>query len=286
MGYASYSVSSRALRSEERGYATKSTYEIFKQRSINNAMNPYGVTLRESRDSQDHPNSIAVILALDETGSMGTVPHFLVKEGLPHMMEQILNTGIEDTQILFMGIGDHQCGDEAPLQIGQFETSDELLDKWLTDLYLEGGGGPNLGESYLLAWYFAAYHTSIDCFEKRNEKGFLFTIGDEPTLKKLSKHEVATIMGPGQYADFTAAQLLDKANEKYHCFHIHIRQTNAGSMQSTMDEWRQMMGDHLIVADRKEEVATIIANIITRYHKPAQSAGVPEQSNPETSILL
>ena len=85
---------------------------------------------------------------------MGHVPHALVQDGLPHIMETILKKGVEDPQVLFLAIGDHTC-DEAPLQVGQFESSDELLDRWLTDVYLEGHGGGNDGESYMLAWYFA-----------------------------------------------------------------------------------------------------------------------------------
>jgi hypothetical protein len=154
MGHGGYSSDDRYTRAVSSGFYKKSTREIFKQRNINNGMNPHGVTLRESRDSDEHPNSVPIIIALDETGSMGTVPHFLVKDGLPNMMDKIIKAGVADPQVLFLGIGDHEC-DEAPLQVGQFESSDELLDKWLTDIYLEGRGGGNYGESYLLAWFFA-----------------------------------------------------------------------------------------------------------------------------------
>ena len=78
MGGGSYCFASRSLREEDLGYKTKSAQEIFKQRSINNAMNPFGVTVRESRDSKEHPNVVSIVLALDVTGSMGTIPHFFV----------------------------------------------------------------------------------------------------------------------------------------------------------------------------------------------------------------
>ena len=48
MGYGGYSTEERLVRSEALGYDTKSTNEIFTQREINNAMNPYGVEVRES----------------------------------------------------------------------------------------------------------------------------------------------------------------------------------------------------------------------------------------------
>ena len=263
MGHGTYSYTDRGARSDSLGYTTKSTYEIFKQRDINSAMNPYGVKMRESKDSTEHPNSLAIILALDVTGSMGSVPHFLVKNGLPNIMDSIIKNGIKDPQVLFLGIGDHEC-DEAPLQVGQFESGDELLDKWLTDIYIEGGGGANDGESYLLAWYFAGYHTTIDCFERRNKKGFLFTIGDEPVLKKISKRRIQNIMGDGQYDDFTATMLYERACKMYNVYHIHIRETGSGSRESVVSGWKQILRDNLIIADHREDVANIISSIVTQ----------------------
>lgn len=261
MGGGTYCYSSSVTRAAVKGYDTKSTYQIFTERSINNAMSPYGLGIRESRDSAEHPESVAIVLALDVTGSMGSVPHFLVKEGFPKLMDKIIQSGIKDPQVLFLGIGDHEC-DKAPLQVGQFESSDELLDRWLTSIYLEGGGGGNAGESYLLAWYLAGYHTSIDCLEKRGTKGILFTIGDEPTLPNVSGSDLKNLMGSEQASSLTTHQLLDKVSEKYDVYHIHIAETNAGRMQSTIDGWKQLLADHLIVAAKKTDVSNIIADTI------------------------
>ena len=57
MGSGSYDYSSRSMRAQSAGYSTKSTHEIFESRSINVAMSPLGVDIRESRDSAEHPNS-------------------------------------------------------------------------------------------------------------------------------------------------------------------------------------------------------------------------------------
>ena len=263
MGGGTYSSVSRTHSIRAAMYATSSPTAIFMERSINNAMNPCGVQIRESRDSSEHPESLAIIIALDVTGSMGSVPLYLVKEGLPAIMDAIINSGIKDPQVLFLGIGDHEC-DHAPLQVGQFESSDELLDKWLTTIFLEGGGGSNYGESYMLAWYFAAYHTDIDCLNKRGQKGFLFTIGDEPVLKSIPKVAIKSIMGDGQYEDFDSSKLLEKAMEKYNCFHIHIRETGSGSRQSVMDHWKQIIQDNLIIANRRQDVASIISEVVSK----------------------
>ena len=237
-------------------------------------MSPYNISVRESRDSAEHPNSVAIAIALDTTGSMGSIPNYLVKNGLPLLVSNIIQKGITDPQILFMGVGDHEC-DSAPLQVGQYESSDELLDKWLTTVYLEGGGGGNAGESYLLAWYFAGYKTSIDCFEKRGQKGFLFTIGDELTLKSLPKNKIQHLMGDGQFEDFTAEQLLDKARETYHVFHVHMTNTGSGSRQYVQDGWKQLMSDSLIIAHRSEDVANLIADKVIEIQKNYVSSMTP-----------
>lgn len=285
MGGGTYSSSGRMRRSVKHGYASKDvalesgladhTYraasadKIF-SRSINNAMNPHGVMLRESRDSEEHPESLAIIIALDVTGSMGSVPLHLVREGLPHIMETILERGVKDPQVLFLAIGDHEC-DQAPIQIGQFESSDELLDKWLTDAFLEGGGGGNDGESYLLAWYFAAQRTEIDCLEKRGKKGFLFTIGDEPTLRSVPAVALKGIFGEGQFENCSANKLLEKVREKYDTYHIHITETGSGSRKHIQDGWKQLMPDGFIPVQRHSDVADTIAQTIVSNYEHASS---------------
>jgi len=285
MGGGSFSFENYTRNATTNSYHTKSTQEIFTQRNINNAMNPYGVKIRESRDSTEHPNSLAVILGLDVTGSMGSVPHHLVKEGLPHMVDKIIKKGITDPQLLFLGIGDHEC-DKAPLQVGQFESSDELLDKWLTSVYLEGGGGGNDGESYLLAWYFAAYRTSIDCFEKRGQKGFLFTIGDEPVLPVVPERFLKKCMGDGQYEDYTAQSLFEKASEKYHVYHIHVKETSSGSRQHVVDGWRQLLRDNLIIAERRNDIPDLIASKIVSSPITAPTSRPSEPSEVLTDDMM
>jgi hypothetical protein len=266
MGHGSYSIVNASNNGLTRSVLTNA--QVFTERKINNAMNPYGVTLRESRDSEDHPNSFPVVLGLDLTGSMGSIPNFLVKQGLPMIMEKIFKGGEKDPQILFVGVGDHEC-DGSPLQVGQFESNDEALDKWLTSVFLEGGGGGNGGESYSLAWYFAAYHTSTDSFEKRGRKGLLFTIGDEPVLPTLNKNYLTTIMGPGQYEDFTSSQLLEKAREKFDIYHIHCKYTGTGSAKSVANGWKELMGQNLIIVNQSEEIVQAISDTVLKHKNTA-----------------
>lgn len=265
MGGGFYSSTSRASRTAT--YMSRSTHENFRERTMNLAMNPHGITLRESRDSEEHPESLAIMIGLDVTGSMLSIPQYLVGQGLPTFMEKLLSGGIKHPQVLFTGIGDHTY-DQAPLQVGQFESSDELLDVWLTKLYLEGQGGSNYGESYMLEWFFGAKYVEMDCLEKRNQKGFMFTIGDEPVLPDLPAKSQKSIMGEGQYANESSLELLEKAREKFDVYHLHMKQGVNGNNPRIMDGWKQIMGDNLIIVEKKSHVSKIMADIIIKEMCP------------------
>lgn len=272
MGGGTYSYDSRVSRATTAGFYTKPVQEIFKQRTINESMSPYGVKVRESRDSDEHPESIAIILALDVTGSMGHIPHYIVRDGITNIMSRIMNKGIKDPQILFMGIGDHKY-DSAPLQVGQFESSDDLLDKWLTSIFIEGGGGGNFGEDYLLAWYFAGWHTSIDCYEKRQRKGFLITIGDEPVIDSISAGSMNKIVG-GQRENITAEGAYRKAKGTYNIRHLHMAEGQYGSNQEVINGWKALLGQDMVIVKDKNTIADIISDFVVSrfYDKPSITA--------------
>lgn len=142
------------------------------QQTVHQRLNPFGVKTRESCDSLEHPNSLAVGIILDVTGSMDTVPG-IVQAKLPKLHGMIGGVGIPDTQILFGAVGD-EFSDRGSAQFGQFE-SDNRMDDDLEHFWLEGNGGGNNGESYQNAIYFFARHTTIDCWEKRQKKGYCNT---------------------------------------------------------------------------------------------------------------
>jgi hypothetical protein len=295
MGYPKYNKTARTVRAMDLGYHTKSVDEIFVQnveKRIHEAMEPSKALLRESRDSENHPNSVPIIIALDTTGSMGSIPPHLVKDGLPKMVGNIIQKGVPDPAILFLGIGDHEC-DRAPLQVGQFESGDEELDLWLTRTWLEGKGGGNSGESYLLAWYFAAKHTVTDSFDKRGQKGILFTIGDEPCLRSLPKRAVEELMGVKTEVNYTDVQLLELAQEKYDVYHLHVLQGSNG--RSSVGYWQNLLGQHCLVVADYEKVGdiiadTVISNIKSRVSynpsKPTiQDTKKKDDNKPEEEIL-
>lgn len=262
MGYSGWS--SDAYTNLSSSYVGKSADDIFSKSAVSDML-PKGVDVRESRDSDEHPNSLAVMVFLDVTGSMGMIPDAIVRKKLGTLMDTIIDNGVEHPQILFGAIGDHHC-DRAPLQIGQFESGTEDLDKWLTSMYLEGGGGGQNMESYLQAWLIAGRHTSIDCFEKRNEKGFLFTIGDEKNWSEMDARALKEILGYAQGETVTDKQLLEEAQRLYNVYHIHINETGYRDDPDVIGYWKEMLGERLIILDDYNAVCETIATVIAVQH--------------------
>lgn len=262
MGGSSYNFSSRIMRSAK--YQEATTDEIFEQnrkRQIHESMDPKKALLREARDSEMHPNSLPIILGLDVTGSMGSIPRYMVNEGLPKMVAQLMEKGIGDPAVLFLAIGDSK-NDKYPLQVGQFESGDEELDMWLTRTYLEGGGGGNGGESYLWAWYYAARHCQTDAWDKRKQKGFLITFGDEPCHNFLTPSEVHEVMGYGAKESISAETLLKEAQERWEVFHLCLNGSD-----SSATGWTRLLGERAIMVEDQTTVDKVISDIIaSNYH--------------------
>lgn len=229
------------------------------------SMLPTGVKFRESRDSEAHPESIAIAVFLDVTGSMGRIPEILVREKLGSLMNTLIAHGIEHPQIMFGAIGDH-LSDRYPLQVGQFESGTAELDKCLTEVFIEGGGGGQHMESYTLAWLFCSRHTSCDCFEKRSQKGFLFTIGDEASWDVLGRKELMSIMGYKQIDDLSDRQLLDEVQRSYHVFHIHVNEASYKDNPVILGYWKKLLGERLIILNDYNAIAETIASTVAIIH--------------------
>lgn len=266
MGGHNYSQSDRFDRATSQGYKTKSVNEIFEQnikRMIHESMDPKKALLRECRDSEVHPQAIPIILGLDVTGSMQRIPHNLIQEGLPKLMGNIIEHGGHDASLLFLAIGDH-LNDKAPLQVGQFESGDAELDMWLTRTWLEGNGGGNGGESYLVAWYYALNHVLTDHWIKRKQKGFLITVGDEPCHQSLSRSAISELMGsqPSLEANYTWEQLYKQVSEKWNVHHLHVAEHGTHGSHE-ISEWKDLLGERLHLVDDYTKIPDVISNIVT-----------------------
>jgi hypothetical protein len=222
-------------------------------------LDPKGVT-RESRDSDEHPNSVPIMVLFDVTGSMGSVP-MTMQTKLPQLFSLLLRRGyVTDPQILFGAIGDSWT-DRVPLQVGQFE-SDNRIDEQLRDIFLEGNGGGDGCEGYEIAAYFAARHTVTDAWEKRGKKGYLFIIGDEKNKRQLTRTAVNQIIGDDLPEDISIEQLYREVQERWETFFILPNLTMYFNDSSHRKHWRDLLGERLLLLDDPDAVCELIATTI------------------------
>lgn len=214
-----------------------------------------GKVMRESCDSDAHPESLAIGVGFDVTGSMGSVPRVLQTK-LAGLMTLLIQKGyVAHPQILFAAIGDANS-DVAPLQIGQFESGLEMEDD-LAKFYLEGNGGGQIHETYELLHYFFANHTAIDCWTKRSHKGYLFTIGDEAPYATIRPAQVEQLIGDTVKTLQTADVFADVMT-RYHVFHIHAQQGSYRDLPAVLDPWKELLGERVLKLEDADNVAELI----------------------------
>jgi hypothetical protein len=229
-------------------------------RTVHEALDPFGVGVRESRDSAEHPTSVPIAVLFDVTGSMGHVPRRL-QQKLPRL-HGLLERGryVTDPQILFGAIGDATC-DRAPLQVGQFE-SDNRMDDDLGRILLEGGGGGQMTESYELAMYFMARHTAHDAYERRGRRGYLFIIGDEMAYPRVKAHEVRAVVGDKAVQDIPLTRMLAEVQERYDTWYLLPTAAAYGGNRRVLGFWRRLLGQQAVELDDLDAVCETIALVI------------------------
>ena len=221
-------------------------------------LDPHGLGVRQSRDSAEHPDSNAVLISLDVTGSMGKVVRG-IHANLPQLHELLLgHRYLPDPQICFAAVGDATC-DAVPFQIGQFE-SDNRMDENLANMVLEGGGGGQQTESYELVLYAAARHTATDCWDKRRRKGYLFIIGDEMAYPAANAALVRQTFGDGLQQNVPLQQLVAEVTERWHVYFVVPGGAAYGGNPTILKFWTDLLGDgHVIALQSPEQTSECIA---------------------------
>lgn len=234
-------------------------HEDLNPKKVNNDGAHKGMNIRESLDNDEHPESLAIAVLFDVTGSMSTVPQLLQKK-LPDLWSLILRKGyVVDPQIMFGAIGD-AFSDRVPLQIGQFE-SDNRSDIDLENIFLESGGGGTTQESYELAMYFMARHTYIDCFEKRGHRGYLFIIGDEQPYNDVGRSQVEGIIGDKIQGPILTPDIVRELQERYDVYCIRPVGGGYHGERATqiVKHWKSLLGQNVLELEDDSAVCETIA---------------------------
>lgn len=264
----------------------KPVKDVFSRSSTHKDLDPKGVIVRESRDSADNPLSSPIIVALDVTGSMGEIARKLATEGLGTLFQEILDRKpVTDPHMMFMAVGDVKY-DDASLQVSQFEADSRIIEQ-LSNIYVESGGGGNHTESYNLPWYFAAFHTSIDSFEKRGKKGYLFTVGDEEAPLPLQPSEIKQVTGDEAATAMDNRELLDTVSRMYHVFHIVVEQGNHArhSLKAVMQSWTDTLGQRVLRLADYTKLSEVIVSTI-QVIEGADKAAVAASWKGDTSLVV
>ena len=214
---------------------------------------------RESRDSEEHPESTPIVIGFDVTGSMGDNPQIL-QQALKGLFGMLVRKGVaSDPQVAIAGYGDTEC-DRVPLQLSQFE-SDNRIDDNLDNVFVERGGGGNRGEmSTALAW-FVANHVETDAWQKRGKRGYMFLIGDECALP-VSRGESHRFLGENQPHEITPEEAFAAAREKWDTYFLLV-DNYAARFQHSRKKYARLLGeDHVIVLETTESAPAVIASVI------------------------
>lgn len=234
--------------------------QLFTQRGLHPSLDPRNV-VRECCDSEEHPNTMPVILALDVTGSMGDASAQVAKKINQVMTE--LYRQVQDVEFMVMGIGDlaYDC---SPIQISQFEADIRIAEQ-LDNIWMEHGGGSNPYESYTAAWYMALYHTRLDC-RKRGKKGLIITMGDEPMNPYLPRLPLGRVTGDALQADVETSRLFVEASAEFEIFHIHVNHGFSSRRWPEVEAsfGKQLHQGHLFCAT-VEQIADTIVDIVKKH---------------------
>lgn len=256
-----------------------SNQDMFKAKTIDSALNPNNV-IRECCDTEEHPNTIPVILALDVTGSMGNAAVEVAKK-LNVIMTKLYEK-VTDVEFLIMGIGDLAC-DRHPIQASQFE-SDIRIAEQLDKIYFEFGGGGNNYESYTAAWYFGSRHTKLDCLN-RGRKGIIITMGDEQLNPYLPINGrcsgLIEAMGDNLQADIETKELYTEVSEKFNIYHLDVKHGHRWDEEEIERSFKKYLDDTHFRRVTMDSITNEIVDIIVNEAENNVSNVVTNTSNSE-----
>lgn len=242
--------------------AHKPREAVFTSHSLDTGLDPSKFKFRESVDSDNNPKCTPIIISVDVTGSMGALAEQIIKRDLGVVMSEIYTRKpVSDPHVCIGAIGDGANGDNAPIQVTQFESEVGPLTSQIEKIYLEGGGGGNMGESYAYPWYFAANKTKCDAITKRHRKGYLFTIGDEAPLMTISKSEISRYFGEDVEKSIDTKDLLELTQKNWEVFHIVV-ETASTKNQDAIAKWKDLLGQRVIVVPSSANLAEVIVSTI------------------------
>jgi hypothetical protein len=286
MGGGNYSSRDWDDYSQKQGFAHKAPTQVINTTRAEKDFLPINFKngRRESRDSVDNPESTAVIVAGDVTGSMGHLAGQLIKDGLATfatLMHDPKRKPLSDPHIMGMAVGDAN-GDMVPIQCTQFEADIRVIQQF-EKLYVEGNGQGNGSEGYIIPWVVAAMMTDIDCFDKRGIKGVLFTYGDDGPTPSLTRDQAKTYLGLNLEEDMSATAALAMVSRKYDVYHMLV---NGSHENYRMQQWQGLLGERAIPVTDHTKIPEIMVGILELTRGGKSKAAIAGSFSQVTAVAV
>lgn len=199
-----------------------------------------------------------LVLLLDGTGSMGTLPRIFCDK-VPMIAGQIaVQKYLDDAIVSLAIVGDVTC-DRGPIQVCDFAKIRDL-DPWLQKLWIEGGGGGQHFESYEFMAYFYAR-----LYDMKNARiPMLIFTGDESFREELSAEKLRKHFG-GQHQDVSSFTVFNELKEKFNgnVFLIHRYYGGYDLDAEITAQWQKALGRENVVRLKTDTaVGDIILGVI------------------------
>ena len=286
MGRGSYSSADWNRLKKSKGISSSSTAsDIFSGNKVNEKYLPQFINVRESRDSEDSPESTPIIIGFDSTGSMGYLAAEIAKNSLNRTATMILEKRpVTDPHIMCSAFtAPTSYYTDPPMQVTQFEADIRVVEQLLE--FNLGGGNRYSYDS--LVWYFALRHTSTDCFEKRHKKGFIFCIGDEigddGRGEILSKEEIKAVFSDEVHEGFKTRELAAQTGERYEIFHI----ITGSYITNAKNTWEKLLpGRNAVIAsDDIEYLAEVMISLMQLCGGTSKAEAVSQWSGKAKEVV-
>lgn len=271
-----------------RGYALKSALNKLpdKEQDIKAiAKSKNGGVIVPDKISTDAKSPVVIIT--DGTGSMGAFPNTIFKK-LP-LLDDGIKDYLEDYAVSLMMIGD-AGSDKLPLQVQEFASGKDLVDK-LNNLEIEGGGGGNQVESYELAALYAARNIEIP----KATKPVLIFICDEGLYANVDIKWAKTYAKVTLEDKMSTSELFDELKKKFsvYCVRKHCDSYGIaldgdkmiGANKLIHERWAKLVGeDKIAVLLDASRVVDVILGLLAHetgkvdfFEKEINDRQKPEQ---------
>ena len=130
--------------------------------------------------------------------------------------------------------------------------------------------------------------TNIDAAKKRNAKGYLFTIGDEPNHDGITADEAQRILGINLEMDISAQDALALAQRHWEVFHVVL--VNEGycsydRRDEVLRNWRALLPERTILLEDVNSLAETVVSVI-QVHQGANATAVADSWSGDTSLVV